>query len=159
MKKGLRNKFKAGFTIVEVSVAASIMALVLGSSLSVMARGFVVLDSARAISYSAQIMQSELEKMRLTTWGDGTGGAGSGTTGVSSYPTTPTPVALDSSFYNGSDIGSRMTMLRTAANAPGHATGMIQVTLKISWTTMDGRNLSQTYVTYYGQNGLYDLFI
>lgn len=158
MKTTLRKKLKAGFTIVEASLAASVMALVLGSSLSVMARGFNLLDSARAVSYASQIMQSEFEKMRLTAWGDGATGAGSGTvggTGVSSYPTTWTNVPLDSSFYSTGDIGSRMTMQRIAA--PVHD-GMIQVTLKISWKTMDGRALSQSYVTYYGKNGLYDLF-
>ena len=154
MKTKLCKKLRAGFTIVEVSMAASIMALVLGSSLSVMARGFNLLDSSRAVSYSSQIMQSEFEKMRLTAWGDGTA-AGNGTTGVTSYPTTWTNVPLDSGFYGSGDMGSRMTMQRITA--PVHD-GMIQVSLKISWTTMDGRALSQNYVTYYGRNGLYDLF-
>lgn len=153
-KTNPRKKLLAGFTIAEVSIATTIMALVLGSSISVMGRGFSSINSARAISYSSQLMQSELEKMRLTAWGDGTA-AGNGTTGVSAYPTTLTNVALDSSFYNAGDMGSRMTLQRIASDV--HA-GMIQVKLIIGWTTIDGRSLSRTYITYYGKNGLYDLF-
>lgn len=149
----------AAFTIVEVAMAAAVMALSISSSLIVMSRGFASLDTARCLSYASQIMQSELEKMRLTHWGDGTGGAGSGTTGVSAYPTTETVLPIDPSFTNAGDVGSRMTLTRLAANAPGHTAGMIEVTLKITWTTYDQRTLSRTYTTYYGQNGLYDFFV
>jgi hypothetical protein len=149
----------AGFTIFETAVAAAVMALSISSSLLVMSRGFSTLNSARCISYASQIMQSELEKMRLTSWGDGTAGAGSGTTGVSAYATTLTTIPIDASFINTGDVGSRMTLTRIAANAPGHTTGMIAVTLRITWTTYDQRTLSRSYTTYYGQNGLYDFFI
>jgi len=140
-------------------MAAAVMALSISTSLLVMGRGFSSLDSARCISYASQIMQSELEKMRLTQWGNGTGGAGSGTTGVSAYPTTPTVIPIAAAFTNVGDVGSRMTLTRIAANAPGHTTGMIQVTLTISWTTSDRHTLSRSYITYYGQNGLYDFFV
>lgn len=155
----VRSRRQSGFTIVEVAMAAAVMALSISSSLLVMSRGFAALDSARCISYASQIMQSELEKMRLTHWGDGTGGAGSGTTGVSAYPTTVTTLPIDPSFTNAGDVGSRMTLTRVAANAPGHTSGMIAVTLRITWTTYDQRTLSRSYTTYYGQNGLYDFFV
>lgn len=163
MQKRSWLKRNAGFTIFEVAMAAAVMALALGTSLVVMARGYALLDSARCISYASQIMQSELEKMRLTPWGNGTA-AGNGTVTptipamVTAYPTTLTTVPIDSTFITGSDIGSRMTLTRIAANAPGHTTGMIHVTLTISWNAIDGRRISRSYVTYYGQNGLYDYF-
>lgn len=145
MKKGLRRKFKAGFTIVEVAMAATVMTIVFGSALSVLARGFNVMDSSRAVSYSSQIMQSELEKMRLTGWTD-----------VNAYPKDEwRQVTLDSNFFSAGDIGSRMTLERKAHDVH---TGMIEITLRMSWTTMDGRAVSQSYITYYGQKGLYDLF-
>ena len=139
-------------------MAAAVMALSISSSLLVMTRGFSSLDSARCISYASQIMQSELEKMRLTQWGDGTGGAGSGTTGVSAYPTTRTILPIAASFTNAGDVGSRMILTRIAADAPGHTAGMIAVTLQITWTTYDKRSLARSYTTYYGQGGLYDFF-
>ncbi len=144
-------------------MAAAVMALAISSALLVMSRGFASLDSARCISYASQIMQSELEKMRLTHWGNGTA-AGNATpdpitgltTGVTSYPTTSTAVTIDSSFTTAGDIGSRMTLTRIATDVH---TGMIQVTLTIRWTTFDGRTLSRSYITYYGKNGLYDFFV
>ncbi len=144
----------AAFTIIEVTMAAAVMALSISTSILVMGRGFASLDSARCISYASQIMQSELERMRLTQWGDGTA-AGNGTTGVTAYPTTLTTVPIDSTFVTSGDFGSRMTLQRIAANVH---TGMIQVTLTITWKAYDGHTLSRTYITYYGQKGLYDYF-
>jgi Tfp pilus assembly protein PilV len=150
-----RLRSQKGFTILEVAMAAAVMAMSISSSILVMGRGFNNLDSARCFSYSSQIMQSELEKMRLTKWGDGTA-AGNGTDGVTAYPTSVTVLPIDASFTTAGDVGSRMTMTRIAENVH---TGMIKVTLRISWTTSDGRPMSRSYITYYGQNGLYDYFV
>lgn len=152
-----RQRFGTGaFTILEVLIATVVMTFAIGSSLIALGRGFAALDSARCISYASQIMQSEFEKMRLTQWGDGTAGAGSGTTGVSAYPTTETEVTIDSSFFTAGDIGSRMRLYRTATDVHD---GMIMFKLTIKWTTRDGRALQRSYITYYGKNGLYDYFI
>src|SRR6478609_8688045 len=147
-----RLRSQKAFTIFEVAMAAAVMALSISTSILVMRRGFNTLDSARCFSYASQIMQSEMEKMRLTHWGDGTA-AGNGTTGVTAYPATLTTLTIDSSFTSAGDVGSRMTLKRIAENVH---TGMIKVTLSISWKTFDGRPMSRSYVTYYGQNGLYD---
>ena len=154
MQPGTRGKKNSGFTIFEVAIAAAVMAMAISTALLVMSRGFASLDSARCISCASQIMQSELEKMRLTHWGDGTA-AGNGTTGVTSYPTTSTNVTIDTSFIAAGSVGSHMTLTRIAADVH---TGMIQITLTITWNTFDGRTLSRSYITYYGQNGLYDFF-
>jgi len=102
-------------------------------------------------------MQGEMEKMRLTSWGNGTtAGTGTDITTVSGYPLGPTVIPINNAYYTSvGDVGSRMTMTRTVADV--HP-GMIKVTLKITWTTHDKRTLSRSYVTYYGQNGLYDFF-
>ena len=150
-----RLRSQRAFTIMEVAMAAAVMALAISTSIVVMSRGFNNLDSARCFSYASQIMQSELEKMRLTKWGNGTA-AGNGSDGVTAYSTSLTNLPIDASFTSAGDVGSRMTMTRIAENVH---TGMIKVTLRISWKTIDGRRLSRSYVTYYGQNGLYDYFI
>ena len=135
-------------------MAATVMALAISTSILVMQRGFSSLDSSRCISYASQIMQSEMEKMRLTQWGNGTA-AGNGTTGVTAYPAILTTLTIDSSFTSTGDVGSRMTLKRIAEDVH---TGMIKVTLTISWTTSDMHTLSRSYITYYGKNGLYDFF-
>ena len=146
-------KAGAGFTILEVALAAAVLGLALMSAITVMQRAFLAMDTARGLTYAAQIMQNELEKMRTTPWGDGTSGAGSGTTGVSAYPTTPDTVTIDNSFIGIPYIGSRFIMTRTATTV--HS-GMIKVALTISWRSYDNRLLSRSFVAYYGQNGLYD---
>jgi hypothetical protein len=157
-----KRKRTGGFTIVEVAMAAAVMALVIMSSLVAMGRAFTPLDSARCISYASQIMQSEMEKMRLMSWGTGTTGAGSGTAGTSTItaiPTAETSLPIDTTFVTAGDLGSRMTMTRQAATVAGHDNEMIMITLKITWTTSDRRTMTRSYVTYYGKNGLYDFFI
>jgi hypothetical protein len=94
-----RSRAKA-FTIVEVMVAAAVMVLTITSSFSVLARSFGQLDTARCISYASQIMQSEMERSRITGWGDGTA-AGNGTTGITAYPTTPATVNIVNLGYGG----------------------------------------------------------
>lgn len=133
---------RAGFTIAEVMMAAAVMALAITTSITTMQRAFLAVDVARGTSYAAQIMQSELEKMRLQNW-----------TTVNAYPSTPTETAIDSSFTSNSYIGNRFTMTRSATTVH---TGMRMITLTITWRTYDGRTMSRNYVTYYGKNGLYD---
>ena len=162
MQRGSRIKENKAFTIVEVALAAAVMAMVLGSSLIVMGRGFKVLDSSRAMTYASQLMQSEMEKMRLLPWGNGsTAGAGTGTGtayGVTNYAATLTDITstINSSFFTAGDYASRMTITRIAEDVH---TGMIRVTLTATWKTTDQRTMTQSYVTYYGKNGLYDFLI
>ena len=137
-------------------MAATVMTLALTSSLSVLGRMFAPLDTARCISYAGQIMQSEMERTRITPWGDGTT-AGDGTTGVTAYSAViPFTVNITNLGYgNSNDLSSRMTLKRLASSV--HP-GMISITLTIQWTTFDGITLTRTYTTYYGKAGLYDYF-
>ena len=152
-KQTLSLTDQRGFTIFETSMATFVMAFAIATSINVMQRAFLAVDTARGVSYAAQIMQSEIEKMRLLLWGDGASGAGSGTTGVTAYPTAATTVTVDSSFTSVGYIGSRFSMTRTTSTVH---TGMIKVVLIISWKAYDGRLMSRSFIAYYGQNGLYD---
>ena len=141
---------KRGFTIVEVMAAAGVMAFAITTSITVMQRSFLAVDTARNISYASQIMQCELEKMRLRPWAT-----------ISTYaPSTisvTTDVTVDSSFRSNTYIGNRFTMTRTANRM--HADTMMQIQLTITWRSYDGRTISRSYITYYGKDGLYDYFI
>ena len=152
-----RRSRVSAFTIVEVMMAACVMTLALTSSLSVLGRMFAPLDTARCISYASQIMQSEMERTRITPWGNGTSILlGDGTTGVTAYSAARVPVSITSLGYgNANDLSSRMTLTRQASDV--HP-GMILITLTITWTTFDGIPLTRSYSTYYGKAGLYDYF-
>lgn len=155
-----KKRRASAFTIVEVMMAACVMALALTSGFAVMGRSFAPQDTARCISYASQIMQSEMEKIRITGWGNGTTagtGTGTGTNyGVTNFSTTPTVLDITALGYaNSTDLSRRMTLTRTASDVH---TGVIRITLTITWTTFDGRSISRSYFTYYGKAGLYDYF-
>ena len=135
-----------GFTIPEVMMAAIVMAFALTTSITVMQRSLATVDTARSLSYATQIMQNEFEKMRLLNW-----------TAVSAYPTTETEVTIDSAFTSNTYVGSRFTLYRTRAEVyPGSGKALAKISLRITWKTYDGRTLTRSLATYYGQNGLYD---
>lgn len=124
--------------------AAGVMALSITTSITTMQRGFLSLDTARKITIAGQIMQSEFEQMRLQSWAT-----------VDAYPLTPTNLTIDPHFTANAFIGSNFNLTRTVALV--HA-GMKQVTLTITWKSYDGRAITRSYSSYYGQNGLYDYF-
>jgi Tfp pilus assembly protein PilV len=139
-----RRARQSGFTIVEVMMAAIIMAFAITTSITTMQRGFLSLDTARNITIAGQIMQSEFEKMRLLPW-----------TTVDAFAASTPNLTVDSSFTSNTYIGNRFTMDRTVTLV---RTGMKQITLTVSWRSYDGRTISRNYSSYYGQNGLYDYF-
>jgi Tfp pilus assembly protein PilV len=141
-----RRPRTAGFTIVEVMMAAMVMAFAITTSITTMQRGFLSLDTARNITIAGQIMQSEFEKMRLVPW-----------TTVDAYDATGAEVdlAVDTSFSSNTFIGTRFTMTRRVDLI---RSGMKQITLTVTWRSYDGRRISRSYSSYYGQNGLYDYF-
>ncbi|MEY4925491.1 MAG: hypothetical protein RL598_2010 [Verrucomicrobiota bacterium] len=138
------RKTNSGFTILEVMMAAIVMALAITTSITTMQRGFLTLDTARNTTIAGQIMQSEFEKMRLASW-----------TTVDAYASSTDPLAVDSSFTANAYVGTRFTMARTVTLI---RTGMKQITLTVTWRNYDGRFISRSYSSYYGQNGLYDYF-
>lgn len=133
-----------GFTLVEVAVAASVMALVIITSMTVLQRAFVSLDTARNVTIAGQIMQGQFERVRLLDWGS-----------VNAYAAGPTTLTIDTSFTSNAFVGNRFTLTRQVAEV---RTGMKKITLSIAWKSYDGRTLTRSYTSYYGQNGLYDYF-
>lgn len=136
---------QSGFTIMEVMMAAIVMAFAITTSITTMQRGFLALDTARNTTIAAQIMQSELEKMRMKDWAT-----------VNAYAAGSTAVAVDASFTSNSYIGSRFSLTRTATDIV--AGELRSCVLTVTWKNFDGRTLTRQFTTYYGRNGLYDYF-
>ena len=130
-------------------LAATVMVLAIASSLAVMQRGFASLDTARNITIAGQIMQCEVEKMRMKPWST-----------ISAYETTgPTTEPIDTSFTSNASVGTRFSLQRDVSVVPTvTGVGMRQVTFTVTWNSYDGRALSRSYTTYYGENGLYDYY-
>lgn len=124
-----------------------VMIFAISSALKAMQQAYRSLDTARNITIAGQIMQSEFEKMRLRDWS--TIDAYSGTVA------SPATVTVDSSFTSNTFIGNRFTLKRS--NTLLRA-GMREIVLTVTWTNYDGRSITRSYSSYYGQNGLYDYF-
>lgn len=148
-----RARPRAAFTILEVMMAAIVLALAITTSITTLQHGFLALDTARNTTIAGQIMQSELERMRLKDWAT-----------VNAYAAGPTPLtlvtdstALDhtSAFVPSAALAQRFTLTRTTSDV--HA-DLKQITLTITWRSSDGRTLTRAYPAYYGKNGLYDFF-
>jgi type II secretory pathway pseudopilin PulG len=138
-------KSSSGFTILEVAFAGAVLALAITTSLTAMQRAFGALDTARKITLAGQIMQSQLERMRLENWAT-----------IASYTgTTDITGTIESNFASSAAITRTFTLSRTVSEVH---TGMKQIVLTTTWTTHDGRALSRSYTTYYGKHGLYDYF-
>ena len=126
-------------------MSTMILSLAIATSITTLQRGYANLDSARNLVLAGQIMQTEIEKLRMSDW-----------TTVSAYTDdTDTTMTVDSVFTSNAAIGSRFTLTRRCASPQ---TGMKQITFTITWRNFDGRSMSRNYSTYYSQNGLYDFF-
>ena len=145
-----RRDPRAGFTIVEVGVAALVLVLCITSSLMVLQRGFVAIDNARYTTLAGQILQSQMEKLRLLTWAQLTATTGGPPqNGTFTPDLTPTASAQLANFT--------CTQVITNAPAPFDTT-MKDITLTAKWKGTDGRFRTLTYYTRYGQNGISDFF-
>jgi Tfp pilus assembly protein PilV len=148
-----------GFTIVEVMVAASVMVLAISSSIIVLQQGVRAIDTARYTTLAGQILQSQMEKLRLLTWTQLTNTTyGPSATAYAKFTPDITAIATAqiNRFFVGSDVGKCAQSI-VAAPAPYDST-MKKITLTANWRGLDGRPHSLSYITYYGQNGISDFF-
>lgn len=138
------------FTIVEVMLAAIIMVLAITTSITTLQRGFQSIDTARSLVIAGQIMQSEIEKMRVCPWS-----STATVTGVADYVANTPSITLDPVFTSCDYIADRFTLNRIVDDPKP---GLRHITLTVSWNSSDGRAMSRTYTTYYARYGLYDFF-
>jgi spore coat protein U-like protein len=131
-------------TLTEVMIGACVLVLVLGGSLLVMQRNYRLLAAARDLNFATQMLQNEVEHMRLASWST-----------VSGYATTATTLPLDAAFANHPQVGSRFTLTRTKSVVQSD---LLELTYTIRWTGSDGQTISRTIRAGYAQNGLYDWY-
>jgi Tfp pilus assembly protein PilV len=143
----------AGFTVIEVAFAATVLLLGLASATTLVQSGLRVLDDARNITLASQIMQSELERVRLLPWSSSTGGAEA----ISTMAEKAT-VDISSVFSANTAVVSRFALVRTVTATAGRTDTMRDITLTVTWTGVFGSAHSRSFTTRYGKDGLYDYF-
>lgn len=130
----------AGFTLVEVMVASTVLVFGIVSAVTTSQRGLQALDTARNLTAASQIMQSEMERIRLLSWSQLQTLQQSGNTAVT--------------VLAGADAG-RFTCTREITDSK---TDMKQITLSANWRGYDGREHTARLITRYGKSGLNDYF-
>ncbi len=141
-----RRRSQRGFTIIEVTMTTFIMAMAMSTSILTLMSGFKSIDVARNLTLSSQVLQSEMERLRLMSW-----------TEIASLSPTET-VDLGTVFTSDSQLAARFTLVRQIGDVSGKVGEMKQITLAVSWTNATGRSLSRQFTTYYAKDGLYDYY-
>lgn len=122
--------------------AAIVLILGITTAITTLQRGFQAIETARNFTHASQIMQSEMERLRLKSWSqlqtlqDG-----------SNHAVTATAVR-----------GTATETFNCTRTIRDLRTDMKEITLVASWRGIDGRAHSARYITRYGKTGLYDYF-
>jgi prepilin-type N-terminal cleavage/methylation domain-containing protein len=140
-----RGLAKQGYTLIEVMMAAVVLALGLVSALICIQIGVRDLDVARTGTAVSQALQNEMERLRLEDW-----------TEISALPATES-LNLGLTFSSISVLNRKVTFVREVKDVTGFA-DMKEIAVTARWTSIDGRPHSRTYRMRYAKNGLYDYY-
>jgi Tfp pilus assembly protein PilV len=130
----------AAFSLVEVMVASCVLMLGISGALVTLQRSLDSIAQARQLDAASQLMQTELERLRLLNWSQLQALQESGRTDVA--------------VPSGGDF-ARFTCERRIHDLRD---GMKEITLVASWGGLDGRAHSARLVTRYSRSGLNDYF-
>ena len=149
-----RQQAARGFTIVEFMMASVVMVFAIATSLTTLQFGMRAVDTARNMTLASQIMQSEMEILRLQNWAQITALAASAVVDPSTTISSGSGTTLDATLTT---IASRFICTRTVESISGRADIRL-ITLRVSWIGVDGRSHQVSYQTRYAKNGLSDYF-
>ena len=149
-----------GFTLVEVMMAAFVLVTILLGTLTGLLQGFAMLDTARNTTLAAQIIESQIEDLRLQPWAT--------IIDLSNAPeTVDVAAAIGSnpslSTAEKAALAQRFSITRRFTDAAGRtdadgASTFKRVTFSISWRDYNNRSHTRSYETYLGRYGLSDYF-
>lgn len=147
--RGGRITSQKAMTLVEVMIAFTVMIAVLCGSLTAMQSGYKAIDTARCSTLAAQIMQSRIEQLRLSNWtaleAEAARGAG--------YPVAVAGLVP----AEAADVAGRFTLTQTVAAVTGR-TGIMDISLTVTWTGAGQVSHTRSFLTRYAKNGLYDYY-
>ena len=135
-----RASGRRAFSLVEVMVASCVLVLGISGALVTLQRSLDSIAQARQLDAASQLMQTELERIRLLNW--------------SQLQTLQTSGATKVDAPSTGDF-SRFTCERQIRDL---REGMKEITLIASWGGLDGRAHSARLITRYSRSGLNDYF-
>ncbi len=139
-------KSRAGFTLIEVALASTILVVGFVGMIEALAFGSEMLDTARKQTIAAQIIQSEVEYLRMQSW-----------TVVSGLTSTSADYLSNYTEFSSTSLatgpGKWFTFARRVTSPDPHP-NVRQVTLTVNWTSITGKPHSRSCTAYIGRYGL-----
>jgi hypothetical protein len=137
----------------EVMMATLVMAFGISSAIIALQTGFKSLDVARDSTLASQIMQSEIERLRLWPWNNPT------TVAVDSISELPASesVSLATMFASNAALAAKFSVVRSV-NGDSMRPDVRYITISVTWNSYDGRTHTRSFTTMYAKNGLYDYY-
>ncbi len=126
-------------------MASFVMMFGIASSIVALQMGFRNLDVARGNTLASQIMQSEIERLRLMSF-----------TQIAALDASAT-VDLSTMFTSNPDLAARFTVTRTVT-VDASRSDVRHITVSVQWHTHDGRSHTRAFTSMYAKNGLYDYY-
>lgn len=139
--------WRRGFTLIEVMIASIVLVLAMLSAVAALQSGFRALDTARNTTLASQVMQSELERIRLLSW--------EGVTALGSSYRVNASNVVPSGLGAEHDL-TRLSTVVSVADVAGRVGQMKQITITVSWRGLNKEQHSVSTSTVYSKNGLYD---
>ena len=137
-------------------MATFVMLFAISSSILVMQSGFRSLDTARKTTLAAQIMQSEMERMRMLSWSRVEALIGPEPTEINIATIFPQNTPAEIQLFN--EMNRTFTRTRSAAYLAGSDDEIIKIDMTVSWRGIDGVAHKRTSSTRYCKNGLYNYY-
>lgn len=134
-----------------------VMALGISTSIIAMQSGFKQVDLARGTTLAAQIMQSEMERIRLMSW-SGVSAMATAAGSPSGQPTGTTVFDGATNFTSNPEVAGKYTITRTVEADSVRPTDIMNITLQVRWQTYDLRWHQRSFTAIYAKNGLYDYY-
>jgi len=130
-----------GFTLIEVMAAFGVLTLIFFSAMSVISRGFRMVEDARYNTLASQVLQSEVETLRLKNWAE-----------LTALPATAN-YTINSDFSTAGFTGltgvRKITSIRTDTK---------KIAIHLTWKSSNQMPHTRYYVTYMSKNGLNDYY-
>lgn len=118
----------------------------LSSSIIAMQGGFRQVELARGTTIASQILQSEIERLRMLNW-----------SAINTLPASE-PIDLAATFSTNPALAAKYIVTRTAVADVDRPTEVKNITVSVRWTSFDGASHTRSLKSIYAKNGLYDYY-
>jgi uncharacterized protein (TIGR02598 family) len=143
-KQPLQTTSTAGFTLVEVVISMTLMALIFTAAFGSYFLGMDMIDDSREEVRVSQIIQSEIERLRTKNWGQ---------LGLMASGETFDPDGEFVKQYSDKYNAYRYVILLTNQRSQQYL-----VAVRVTWTTQSGRTTVRWFNTIFTKGGLNDYY-